>query len=93
MVLIRETRLIASECSRAARLRLTKEATCLAVCSVRGSKSSARSVCSQARMLPTSSRASRQKVRQNRFSPTGERAVLRRSYSRGTGLVASGGGW
>ena len=44
-------------------------------------------------MLPTSSSASRQKVRQNRFSPTGERAVLRRSYSRGTGLVASGGGW
>jgi hypothetical protein len=43
MVLSRETRAIASEWISAARLRLTSEAICWAVCSVRGSNSSARS--------------------------------------------------
>src|SRR5574343_151077 len=91
MVLMSETRAIASACTSAARLRLTSEAICCAVCSVRGSNSSSRSVCSQARMLPTSSTPSRKKVRQNRFRPTRLRGSRRRSVaSSGAGLVASG---
>src|SRR6218665_1786852 len=69
MVFISDTRVIASACTSAARLRLTSEAICCAVCSVRGSNSSARSVCNQARMLPTSSTASRKKVRQKMLLP------------------------
>jgi hypothetical protein len=92
MVLSRETRAIASEWISAARLRLTSEAICWAVCSVRGSNSSARSVCSHARMLPTSSSDSRKKVRQKRFSPTRARwALWLAGASSGAGLVASEG--
>ncbi len=76
MVLISETRAMASECCSAARLRLTKEAICCAVCSVRGSNSSALRVCSHAKMLPSSSSASRKKVRQKRFRPTRERVPV-----------------
>ncbi len=92
MVLMSDTRAMASACTRAARLRLTSDAICCAVCSVRGSNSRARSVCSQARMLPTSSSANRKNVRQKRFSPTRARcARARRSFSSGAGLVASYG--
>ena len=53
-VLMSETRAIESECTSAARLRLTSEASWLALCRARGSYSSARKVCSQATMQPTS---------------------------------------
>ena len=94
IVLMSETRAIASECTSAARLRLTSEAICCAVCSVRGSNSSARSVCSQARMLPTSSSASKKNVRQKRFSPTRARCsrVAGSGDSSGAGLVTSAAG-
>ncbi len=76
MVLTRETRAMASECISAARLRLTSEAICWAVWMARGSVSSERRVCTQARMLPVSRMASRKKVRQKRLRPTRVRLLL-----------------
>ena len=66
MVLISDTRLMASACTRAARLRLTRAAISCAVCSALGSNSIALRVCSQASMLPTNSNVSKKNVRQNR---------------------------
>src|SRR6188472_2496892 len=85
-VLMSETRAIESECTSAARLRLTREAICWAVCTALGSNSSARKVCNQATILPMSSSESRKKVLQNRDKPT------RGRISSGAGAVSSSTG-
>src|SRR5574344_2539925 len=69
-VLIRATRAIASECSSAARLRLTREAVCSATCRLCGSASNARNACSHDKVLPSSNSPSRKNVRQKRLSST-----------------------
>src|SRR6218665_2148825 len=74
------TRLIASVLASAARLRLTRPASCCAASSARGSASSALKVCCQASTPPASRMGSRTKVRQNRFSA---------SWGRDTGSVHS----
>ncbi len=86
-VLTSDTRAMESECTSAARLRLTSEASCCALCSARGSNSSARNVCSQATMQPTSSRERKKKVRQKRLTPRCGR------ISSGAGAVSSAAGW
>ena len=81
-VLISQTLVIESEYLSAARLRLTSEASCLALCTARGSNSSARKVCNQAMTLPTSNTDRNKKVRQNRLKPTRGRS------SSGAGAVS-----
>jgi hypothetical protein len=85
-VLMSETRAIGSAWTKAARLRFTSEAICCAVCTARGSNSSARKVCSQATIDPISRSDKRKKVRQNSESPS------RGRISRGAGAVSSGAG-
>mmetsp|Transcript_21671 Transcript_21671/g.84405 ORF Transcript_21671/g.84405 Transcript_21671/m.84405 type:complete len:428 (+) Transcript_21671:1981-3264(+) len=69
------TRLIASVCSSAMRLSLTRPASCSAASSARGSASSALKVCCQASTAPSSSSASQAKVRQKRFRASCGRGI------------------
>src|SRR5437868_6615160 len=99
-VLISDTRVMASEYTSAARVRFTSEAIWWAVWIARGSYSSARKVCSQATVQPTSSSTSKKKVRQKRLSPRCSRFLRRRApmLPRGLGSVpwvlsSSGLGW
>ena len=68
MPLTRATRLMPSACLSAPRVRFTRPAICAASCTARGSNSSARRVCTQAKTPPASRIASRQNVRQNRLN-------------------------
>ncbi len=72
-VLISDTRAMASEWISAARDRLTIEAIWRALSITRGSYSSARNIWYQPSVVPSSSSASRKKVRQNRLKPNGAR--------------------
>src|SRR6185369_6517926 len=85
-VLMSDTRAIESECTSAARLKLTNEAICWAVCTALGSNSSALNVWSQATILPMSNSESRKNVRQNSERPR------RGRISSGAGAVSSGAG-
>ena len=70
MALTSATRLMRSAWRMPSRVRFTRLAICCAASTTRGSDSSVRSVCTQAKMPPPSSTASRKKVRQKRLSAT-----------------------